>query len=1336
MTREIYKKISTDSHDEESSFGGTLWLSLNKKYDDDDQMIRSLDDDLARQLCLLPSTEGGFEDDDLESNKDGSVGGGGRDEEKEKKKIEEEETKKISNIKEKLKAMTTGKKNPNRCLLLTLDGAPENMDIPSMIITRLKCLDNKEIRQKLKILISKRGSPKAQNESDDHCVFLIEALKEEEFLMLLGQSVKTEGSGNKDEIVKKRFKETIYKEYADLQLPAAVAVLFGKALKYCNVETDGTAIVPLERALKKVAESKKAEEIRRSLVGSVYDMLPSNDVALIECSWHSNKYFHSINNCCVHYNELIAHWIMEGYLDCSNSVEKAYEEGYCVMKQLLDRSLLKVEDGDFIRMEEAAFEVPDIRRMGFDETAMLGLPDVFARGSGDLDWQGSLGRITVADGMIKTMCGHNKWRMVSTLFIHANRLCREVPDTFFEPMKELQTLVLFNPRLKSLEFIRRCGLSKLRILVLRGCDVLEHGIDSIKELNSLTVLEISGAKSLKELPDDLFANMPQLRCLNLTGIQVEHLPKSFSNLSKLRWLILRGCSRLIEIPNLKSFVDLRVLDMAGVSSLKVFKDKNFGLFHSLRVLDFSDAKIAPLPFFHNLTALTRVTLKGCTEITRVPKLDKLSNLQLLEIPSAKNLREFYEPSLQNKPVLRILDLSGTQIPRLPQSFNDLPRLEDLNLSHMSSLLDLDNLSFSKLTSLRKVNLSNTKVKNLPSLANLEKLRQLLLMDCEHLEKLEMEGLKRLTLLDLSRACALKEIPDQLSRSSKLRQLLLPDCKNLEKLPELKDLTKLEDLNLSGCQVLKEIEKQSFERMTLLQKLNLSETQIESVPALSNPSNLRQLLLEKCTKLQKLPPLESLSKLEELNLCGANDQSQQKPEAIHSLKHMRALHTLNLSGTSIVLSSDFTDCTNLKKLSLSSCLFLGTKLQLEKLESLEVLDLSDTAVVPDQSSLENLRNLGDKSKHRLRLEELPIQNLLCLTNLDLWEMQVEEFPYWISNLLNLKKLRLPKLTGHVHQLDWGKIKRLPDDLNWEACGICNISGTVTTSTPSISVNGTSILKFLKKDSDTWNKCFDKFRIFVCSPTKNGKDEDIYRLRDDSFFEKIYFKTISCPESCKRFVEIRGFEACPDGLKDALKEVDCVSFIEDDFITSLADLEADNIEAVTSLWLERCPKTEFIFSEEKPIKVGESFKLLWVSNLPMLMRLYDKKVQDQCFKNLKEVYLDCCPMLEYVFSSPQLPEKLEKLQVKFCDKLKTLFKCESSEEHKLLNLYELHLLELPELTACGVKLPHLQNAKVKGCPKLDKDSFISSLGLEKKVKLTHVQENWEEGAPRGQRSNSSV
>ncbi|PON65093.1 NB-ARC domain containing protein [Trema orientale] len=1336
--REISKEILTEhvrSRDpEKNSFGGTLWLSLNKKYDDHDHMIRSLNEDLARQLSVLPSTEGGFEDDDSESNEGGGGGGKEEEEEKKKKKVLKE------NIEEKLKEMITGEKT-SRYVLLTLDCAPENMDT-NKILSEVECLKNlmsKEKRHLLKVLVTRRGSDIAQARSDDHGhhEFLIEPLKKTEFLTLLGKSAKTKGSENNEETIKKLFDEAnIFKDAGDeLRLPASVAVLVGKVFKYYNiVENDGTtttSIVPLKKALKKAAECKEAEEMRASLVGSVYDLLPSKDEALIKCCWHSKKFFFSINNATVHYNELIAHWIMEDYLDCFNSVEKAYEEGYRVMKQLVDRSLLKVEDGDFITMEEVAFKVPDLRRLGFDETAMLGLPDALSGGGGggDKDWQGGLGRITVADGMIKTMCGRNKWRMVSTLFIHGNRLCREVPETFFKPMKELQTLVLINPRLKSLKLFRDCPLSKLRILVLRGCDVLESDVDSIKELNLLTVLEISGAKSLKDLPGDLFENMSQLRNLNLSRIQVKYLPKTFSNLTQLRWLILRGCSCLAEIPNLKAFTELQVLDMAGVSSLTVFRDKNFGPLKSLRVLDFSQAKIAPLPFFHNLHGLTRLTLKGCTEITRVPKLDQLSILQVLELPGAEKLREFYEPSLQNKTALRILDLSRTQISRLPSSFNKLPSLEELDLSHMSSLEDMSNVSFSQLRCLQSLNLSNTRLKALPSLSNLSNLRQLLLIDCPVLEKLpEMEGLTSLEILDMSRAFELKEIPDHLSKSLKLRQLLLPDCKKLEKLPSLNELTKLEDLNLSGCKVLKEVGDQSvFAGMTLLQKLNLSETPIESLPDLSNLGNLTQLLLENCTKLNRLPPLNELSKLEEFNLCGAN-QSQQQPEA-KSLKHMSKLHTLNLSGTSIVLLSDFTDCTNLKKLSLSSCLFLDTKPQLEKLTLLEVLNLSDTAVVP-QSLLQNPSNLGElKSKNRLSLDELPIEKLLQLTNLDLWGMQVKKFPYLISNLINLKKLRLPNLTG-IQQLEWNKIKRLPDDLNWEECGFFNIPGTLDTVSmprPSISVNGTKIFKFLKENSKIWDKCFEKFRIFVCPSTKNGKDEDIYRQRDDRFFQDIYFKTICCPETSKKFLEIRGYKKCPDDLEDALKKVDCLSFIEDDFLTSVADIGVDNMEALTGLWLERCPNTVSIFSEEKAIKVGGNFNLLWLSNLPILKSLYNNKVQDQCFKNLTELYLDCCPILEYVFSSPQLPEKLEKLQVKFCDKLKTLFKCKSSEDHKLQNLHELHLLELPELTTVGVKLPGLQNAKVKGCPKLEKYSFIESLGMNKKVQITDVKEDWETGSP---------
>ncbi|XP_062073920.1 putative disease resistance protein At4g19050 [Humulus lupulus] len=1329
MAKKILKGIKKSKNGSQTSlevsFAVTLWLSLNKRYDHphpDQQQMSSLIEDLARQLSVLPRIEGGFEDDDEEVvlNQDNNGLGGGEEEEKKKKKKEKsEDTNRIktleANISDKLAELM--KDDDPECstknVLLVLDGDPSDVNIRFGVICKLKGL-MKGKESNLRVLITTR----VRDSDDIDNPIEIPLLKSGEFLKLMLEQISPKE--NDSDKIKTLFEGTIFKDAAvEIQMPAAVAVLVGKALN--KFRKDGaTCVELLEKALKKATELKteKKAEIMTCLACSVYEMLPSDDKALINCCWYSKKFFSSIKNQCVHYNELIAHWILEGCLESSNSIEKAYEEGYHILKELRYRSLLKKEDEEFVKMEEVAFDVPDLRYKGFDETAMLGLPEVLAVQKDDQEWLGDFGRISVADGMIRTICGHNNWGKVSTLFIHGNRLCREVPTTFFEYMKELQTLVLINPRLKTLESMSISNLPKLQVLVVRGCDVLDTGIDSISKF-SLTVLEISGAKSLKNLPDGLFDNMSHLRSLNLSEVQVKLLPKSFTNLTQLQWLILRGCSRLEEMPNVKTFKDLKVLDMAGVSSLKVFKDKNFGSLKCLRVLDYSQAKIAPSPFVHDLHELTRLTLIGCSEITRVPHFDKLSKLQILELSGAKKLVEFYQPSLENKSVLRILDLSKTKISQLPSSFNDLPRLENLNLSHMSSLEDLTNVSFSRFRCLQIFNLSNTPMKTLPSLSNLSNLRELFLKDCKNLEKLpEMEELTNLEILDVSGATSLKEIQNEQLTTSKLRKLLLKDCESLQKLPALKDSENLEELNLSGCKVLK-INKQSFEGRSL-RILNLSETQIQNLSSLSTP-NLRQLILAKCTELKELP-LSSLSKLEELNLSGPNKLQGSK----FPFNNIEELHTLDISDTSIALLSNFSECTKLKKLSLRKCCFVGTNPQLEKLTLLEVLDLSDTAIVPDQSSPQNSNDHVNQGNKPLILDGEKIEHLLKLTDLDLRGTQLKNFPYWISKLTNLQRLRLPDLES-FKELDWGKIKHLPDDLNWEECGIFTLDAK-NTEMPSISINGTKMFNALKKKSVVWDNCFKKICIFVYPLNKNGEDEDIYRKRDQKFFKNIYFKMIHCPDSYERFLEIRGFnfKTPLNDLEDALMNFDCLSFIEDDGLMCLADVGIQKLEKLTSLWLERCPEIEFIFSEKKPVTVSKSFNLLWVSNLPKLTSLYIENVDEDQFKNLKQLYLDCCPKLESVFNSTQVPEKLEKLHVKFCDKLSTLFNFGSSE-HKLLNLEELHLLELPELASVGAKLPGLQKAKIKGCPKFDESSFRSSLELENKtINEIHVEENREIGA----------
>ncbi|EEF42463.1 leucine-rich transmembrane proteins, putative [Ricinus communis] len=328
---------------------------------------------------------------------------------------------------------------------------------------------------------------------------------------------------------------------------------------------------------------------------------------------------------------------------------------------------------------------------------------------------------------------------------------------------------------------------------------------------------------------------------------------TLSNLRELRWLFLRQCSCLEELPKLQAFTNIEVLDLCGAASLRRFQDKNSAPLQKLQILDLSNTRIERLPIFHDpkrypfLKDLRRLLLSVCNHLARLPSLKPLSGLQIVDLSGANMLKEFSDESFEKNDVLKILDLSGTSISQL--SFDDLKlrgysRLEELpctttltdiellDLSNASSLERFRDKSFEHLKLLRYLNLSNTKVTHLPSL----------------------------------------------SRLHNLRELLLRNCVCVKKLQNVNQLKRLEFLDLSGCRSLTEIQEGSFEQMPRLQTLNLSETKVKFLPSLCGPGNLCHLQLRNCTSLEKLFPLESLSKLEVLDLSGSRSLSEIKAES--------------------------------------------------------------------------------------------------------------------------------------------------------------------------------------------------------------------------------------------------------------------------------------------------------------------------------------------------------------------------------------------------------------------------------------------------------------------------
>ncbi|PQM41633.1 putative disease resistance protein [Prunus yedoensis var. nudiflora] len=1238
------------SMQEDSIFQDSLWLYLNNKYDS-----KSLHENLARQMSLFSIHEE-CEDGDVEEK-----------EEKEKESLENLKPKISKKLQELISAAGT-KKKP---FLLILDDVPHEQDVEK-ILSELKelldsapLLNSKKLNYYLKVLITRdegdrRLTAEGRNEEIQNNTWLhnihVDQLSTEDSQILLKQNVKKEIS---DSPSFKKLSNFIVKRRKSM--PNEM-IAIAKALNYIGHIDSG--VWSLDSVFEAAAND---EEVAINLLFRSCVQLFCKHVG-------------------VHYNELITHWIMEGYVGCIDHIEKAYEQGHDVLMELIDRGMLRKQEDNMVIIGGMVSSITDQRRREFNGTANLGLANVFE----DDKWEG-LGRLTHADGMIKSPCSPKTWEKVLTLLMDGRSLGREVPERYFQPMQKLQVFTIFNPRFKFLPS-SLISIKSLSILVLRCCDLLEN-IDDIRELGNLNVLEISGATCLKVIPENLFANMPHLRSLNLSESKVRSLPSSLFDKSELRWLILRGCAQLETLPSLKSFKNLEVLDLSGALSFQKFRDKSFDPLVKLQTIDLSNSQINRLPFLHNLGELTRLLLGGCAHLTRLPTLNTLPRLQILDLSGATGLKEMQHEPLDG---LNVLDLSSTQISSIPSSTSNLSdlylrdcsklvklpvikamkKLELLNLSGSSNLAEIEDKSLEDMRFLRVLNFSKVKVKALPSLSNLVNLRQLLIMDCSCLEKLpEMEGLKRLQELNLS------------------------GCVALVGLPDLKAFDKLEILDASGCRDLKEIQDKSFENMSHIRTLNLSDTRIEFLPSVSEASNLCHLVLRNCQNLKELPPLDHLLKLEELNLCDAINLNGIKAEF---LEHMVHLRILDLSGTPLTKLPSMSRLTNLRQLSLEGCSSLETVPNLEALTSLEILDLSKTKIgsLPPLNTFSNLCQLLLKDCSGIK-ELQNLRSLGCLEVLNLSGTGIENFPYEISELTALKHLHLPDLRS-MHDIDLGKIKRIPQEVNCDKGGIFEYADIIVGGDkPSISVSGSTIFQFLDENPQLWETKFKRFHFSVIE--KQGKDGDINGCKDELFFRDLYSYTRHFPKEHDRSLEIHGSYSLPNGFKSVLQHADCISLVDNDLISCLSEIGADNVKVMKGCWIERCSEIKSILrGEEADVRLGSSLEILWISNLPKLSSLYNGKEDLECFKNLKHLYLDCCPMIVSAFPSSQLLENLEIFHVQFCERLTTLFESDSPSGSTLKKLRTLYLLELPELMHIGIKLPAPAQVtlEVMECPKLPK------------------------------------
>ncbi|GAB4830706.1 hypothetical protein Ancab_004739 [Ancistrocladus abbreviatus] len=125
--------------------------------------------------------------------------------------------------------------------------------------------------------------------------------------------------------------------------------------------------------------------------------------------------------------------------------------------------------------------------------------------------------------------------------------------------------------------------NQLRALKLRGS----------YSFNSISSLLLQGNSFDMNHDSDFFDGMSNLKILDLSRTNIFSLPKSLSNMTNLRALLLRNCTRLNHLPSLSNLKRLNVLDFSG-TQLEQWP-KGMQMLKNLRHLDLTQGKLDIFP---------------------------------------------------------------------------------------------------------------------------------------------------------------------------------------------------------------------------------------------------------------------------------------------------------------------------------------------------------------------------------------------------------------------------------------------------------------------------------------------------------------------------------------------------------------------------------------------------------------------------------------------------------------------------------------------------------------------------------------------------------------------
>nr|TKR79652.1 putative disease resistance protein RGA4 [Populus alba] len=383
---------------------------------------------------------------------------------------------------------------------------------------------------------------------------------------------------------------------------------------------------------------------------------------------------------------------------------------------------------------------------------------------------------------------------------------------------------------------------------------------------------------------------PDIRSLTIEGYGGENFSSWILQLNNLTVLILKGCSKLRQLPTLGCLPRLKILEMRGMPNVKCIGNEFYSSRDSAGVL-FPALQILTLSRMYGLEewmvpggevvavfpCLEELSIKYCGKLKSIP-ICRLSSLVEFKIGFCDELR-YLSGEFHGFTSLRVLIIY--HCPKLASipSVQHCTALVDLGIYWCGKEIPGD---FQDLNSLKKLIVYSNDFQELSSL------RSLSISGCDKLISIDWHGLRQLpslVYLEITACPSLRDIPedDWLGGLTQLQELRIGGfSEEMEAFP-VGVLNSIQHLNLSGSlksltidgwEKLKSVPHQ-LQHLTALETLEIScfrgEEFEEALPEwMANLSSLRSLTIGDCKNLKYMPSstaIQCLSKLKQLSIWG-------------------------------------------------------------------------------------------------------------------------------------------------------------------------------------------------------------------------------------------------------------------------------------------------------------------------------------------------------------------------------------------------------------------------------------------------------------------------------------